>query len=199
MQVTAAHEYFHAVQFAYDFLEDGWFMEATATWAEDELYDGVNDNVNYLADGQMGTEPGRKSPASARAGRFWDGNFYGNWVFFRYLTERLPQSKGGLPVLVRDMWRLADARPASRTSTPCRRIKKVLAAQAPQLRETYASFAEANRRTHTTYDEGRSRTTPTRRSGRASRSRRATAPAAGRASSLDHLTSATAPFTPGAA
>ena len=37
MQVTAAHEYFHAVQFAYDITDDLWFLESTATWAEDEL------------------------------------------------------------------------------------------------------------------------------------------------------------------
>ena len=53
LQVTAAHEYFHAVQFGYDVAEDGWVMEATATWAEDELYDGVNDNVQYLRSGPM--------------------------------------------------------------------------------------------------------------------------------------------------
>ena len=38
LEVTAAHELFHAVQFAYDYDEDAWFMEATATWAEDEVY-----------------------------------------------------------------------------------------------------------------------------------------------------------------
>ena len=54
MQVTAAHEYFHAVQYAYDATEASWFMEATATWAEDEVYDSVNDNVNYLRAGQLG-------------------------------------------------------------------------------------------------------------------------------------------------
>ena len=29
-------------------------MEATATWAEDEVYDSVNDNLNYLPLGQLG-------------------------------------------------------------------------------------------------------------------------------------------------
>jgi hypothetical protein len=32
LKVTAAHEFFHAIQFAYDYLEDPWMMEATATW-----------------------------------------------------------------------------------------------------------------------------------------------------------------------
>ncbi len=52
-QVTLAHEYFHAVQFAYDFFEDAWIMEATATWAEEQLFDGINDNRQYLAASQI--------------------------------------------------------------------------------------------------------------------------------------------------
>ena len=58
LQVTAAHEYYHATQFAYDIADDGWFLEATATWAEDEMYDDVNDNVQYLKDSPI-THPGR--------------------------------------------------------------------------------------------------------------------------------------------
>jgi hypothetical protein len=29
LDVTAAHEFFHAVQFAYDYFEDSWLMEGT--------------------------------------------------------------------------------------------------------------------------------------------------------------------------
>ena len=39
---------FHAVQFGYDIAEDSWFLEATAAWVEDEMYDDVNDNLQYL-------------------------------------------------------------------------------------------------------------------------------------------------------
>ncbi len=49
LKVTAAHEFFHAVQFAYDIAEDGWFMESTATWMEEHVYDAINDNRQYLA------------------------------------------------------------------------------------------------------------------------------------------------------
>ena len=49
LQVTAAHEFFHAVQFAYDAVDDQWFMESTATWMEDEIYDDVNDNLRVPA------------------------------------------------------------------------------------------------------------------------------------------------------
>ena len=48
LQVTAAHEFFHSVQYSYDVREDAWIMEATAAWAEDEIYPKVNDNIQYL-------------------------------------------------------------------------------------------------------------------------------------------------------
>lgn len=48
MRVTAAHEFFHAVQYAYNIEADLWWKEATATWNEDEIYTGVNDYVRYL-------------------------------------------------------------------------------------------------------------------------------------------------------
>ena len=40
LQFTAAHQFFHAIQFGYDAYEDAWFMEGTAAWIEDEVYDG---------------------------------------------------------------------------------------------------------------------------------------------------------------
>ena len=49
LRVTAAHEFFHAIQFAYDVKEDLWFMEGSATWVEDEVYDSINDNYQFLA------------------------------------------------------------------------------------------------------------------------------------------------------
>ncbi|MFL5781188.1 MAG: Ig-like domain-containing protein [Thermoleophilaceae bacterium] len=48
MEVTAAHEYNHILQFGYDWLQDTWMFEATAVWAEDKVYDSVNDYVSYL-------------------------------------------------------------------------------------------------------------------------------------------------------
>lgn len=47
-QITTAHEFFHLVQYAYDFLEDAWFMEGTAVWFEDIMYDDVNDYLQYI-------------------------------------------------------------------------------------------------------------------------------------------------------
>lgn len=48
LQVTAAHEYNHVLQFAYDLLQDTWMFESTATWMEDRVFDAVNDYTRYL-------------------------------------------------------------------------------------------------------------------------------------------------------
>lgn len=49
LQVTSAHEYFHAVQVGYRYRdEDVFFMEMCSTWMEDFIYDDVNDYLFYL-------------------------------------------------------------------------------------------------------------------------------------------------------
>jgi hypothetical protein len=59
-KVTAAHEFFHAVQFSYDAFEydiinpndqstaKPWWLEASATWMEDVVYTSINDYIGYL-------------------------------------------------------------------------------------------------------------------------------------------------------
>jgi hypothetical protein len=39
---------FHSIQFTYDYQESLWWMEATAVWMEEKVYDSVNDYLNYL-------------------------------------------------------------------------------------------------------------------------------------------------------
>ena len=60
LRVTIAHEYFHAVQFGMDWREAGTFqvgpntyfsrawMEMSAVWIEEKLYDHINDYYGYL-------------------------------------------------------------------------------------------------------------------------------------------------------
>lgn len=56
LQVTFAHEFFHAIQMGYDGTEyesendqGKWYwMEMSSTWMEDIVYDNVNDYVRYL-------------------------------------------------------------------------------------------------------------------------------------------------------
>lgn len=48
LRVTAAHEYNHVVHYAIDTLQDFWLFESSAVWMEDQVYDGINDYLNYL-------------------------------------------------------------------------------------------------------------------------------------------------------
>lgn len=48
LSVTAAHELFHAIQFAYNLGAGTWYMEISSVWMEDVLYDEVNDYRAYL-------------------------------------------------------------------------------------------------------------------------------------------------------
>jgi hypothetical protein len=49
MKVTSAHEFFHAVQMAYNASAGSWFMENCATWMEEKMWDEINDCYFYLS------------------------------------------------------------------------------------------------------------------------------------------------------
>jgi len=97
MRVTAAHEFFHAVQFAYDVDEDLWFMEGTATWVEDEAFPTINANLQYLA-----YSPIRFPRSSADYTRGL--HRFGSWILFRFAAEYLHDR-----TIVRRMWEAADS------------------------------------------------------------------------------------------
>ena len=151
LKVTAAHEFFHAIQFAFDWREDLWLMEGTATWIEDEVYDGVNDNIQYL----------RTSPISERL--FYlsidyynqdpseiDANYkYGVWIFWRYLSERFGRD------VVREVWQKAGA---GQYST--RAVVSTLATREVAFRDFFTDFGVANLYPEASYAEGSTYPTP---------------------------------------
>lgn len=191
LKVTAAHELFHAVQFAYDYYEDQWFMEATATWAEDEVYTGINDNRQYL----------RASPlAQPRQSLDQFNNYtlrqYGEWIFFRYLSERFAKQQGGLPVIIRKIWQRADAAKGGPDNYSIQAIKKELASRGKKLPTVFAQFADANRRPAKAYREGKAyRTAKPGKSVRLTSARRDTRWQKVR---LNHLAATTIQVKPGA-
>ena len=147
MRVTAAHEYFHAVQFAYDAYEDGWILESTATWVEDEMFDGVDDNRNYFSDSPL-TKPGRSID------QFGGLFHYGVWIWWRYLTEKFGAKTGKLPTLVLDVWKRLDARPGAPDDYSTQALTRVLASRGTTLKKEFQLFSAANRHPRTVYDEG---------------------------------------------
>lgn len=78
-KVTIAHEFYHAVQFAYDYGEELWLMEAGSTWMEDVVFDVVNDNYNYLSSFFS-------SPQTALT----DNTFhvYSTFIWYKFMEER---------------------------------------------------------------------------------------------------------------
>ncbi|MEI6703242.1 MAG: MXAN_6640 family putative metalloprotease, partial [Deltaproteobacteria bacterium] len=83
LQITAAHEYHHAIQYGYNYFFDVWYAEAVSTWHEDELYDGVNQLYSYIpawfnhSTLSLDTDPSTST-----------GGGYGRWIFNRYLSEQ---------------------------------------------------------------------------------------------------------------
>ncbi len=189
-QVTAAHEYYHATQFAYDIADDGWFLEATATWAEDELYTSINDNYQYLKDSPV-THPGK--PIDKFGGVF----HYGVWNFFRYLTEHYPAKVGAMPGLLLQMWKNADSSKGPRKDMySTQAINKALKkAGRTSMAEQFATYSAATRIPALTFTEGASLGYPAKPLGGAA------SLAGGKKKTfkakLDHLTSDTFQVLPG--
>lgn len=159
MKVTAAHEYFHNVQFAHDYGEHAWFMEATATWSEDEVYDKINDNVYYLPYGPIGCANRNHPNAEYCYGNPWavslntfSGSYhYGTWIFFRYLTDRYGTDIAGMNDLVLKMWRRSTGKDPADRSIPA--ITSTLVDAGTDLDREFALFSAGNRRPSITYSE----------------------------------------------
>ena len=148
LQVTAAHEFFHAVQFAYNSFQDRWLMEATATWMEDQVFDDVNDNYNYVQAGPIAfPEAPLDSTAIDRSHEL--GLYqYGAFVFFKFLSEGLG------PEIVREIFEAGDGVPGQPGffSTPA--LELALEARGLGFREAFAAFGAANVDPPSTYEEG---------------------------------------------
>jgi hypothetical protein len=144
LQVTAAHEIFHAVKFAYDWTEDLWLMEGTAAWIEDELFDDVDDIRRYLAVSPLAASglPLDFAPAQ------WPG--YGAWAFWRFLSEWLaPRGAAEDPNVVRQVWERA-AGPTYSTSA----LGQTLTARHTSLAVALGVFEVWNRNPGQFYSEG---------------------------------------------
>jgi methionine-rich copper-binding protein CopC len=144
MEVTAAHEYNHVLQFNYDINEDTWMFEATAVWMEDRVYTDVNDYRQYLTPwAQMTTVPLTYFS--------FDGNdplnvkVYGDGVWNRWIESHYGADT------IRDAWGL------SRSTTP---KSFAPAAYNASLRAKGTNFYDAFARFATDTAEWRASSTP---------------------------------------
>jgi hypothetical protein len=154
MRATVAHELFHLTQFGYDATADAWLMEGTAVWVEDQVFPTIKDNVNYLW-----AEPNKlRNPE-------WPldhphANWYGNWIFFRYLSERFGR------IVVRRIWNQVDAwRGYNGSRTPPDRhsieaVRAVVRQVSDAWNREFARFHAHNRFPHRLYSEARTQKYP---------------------------------------
>ena len=90
IKITAAHEFFHAIQFSYNCYERFWLMEATAVWSEDEIYNDINDHYRYMTSWfQNSSKPIDEEST----------HMYGSFILFQYIDEHL-----GGPETIRSIW-----------------------------------------------------------------------------------------------
>ena len=147
LEVTAAHELFHAVQMAYDAEEDGWLLESTATWMEERFADGADDNRRYLRYGPL-RRPGVPLDLFDPSGYA----HYGAWVFWEHLAERL-----GVDV-VREVWERAAVDAGDDSSVRALRAvlrqRTGLPGPGSRLPLTLGRFAAANLAREQEYAEG---------------------------------------------
>ena len=149
LKVTLAHEFFHAVQFAYDIGEDTWLMEGTATWMEDQVYDSINDNRQYLQNSPLKYP---WIPLDHSANCCFQ---YGSWIWFRFLSESMDAS------VIHEIWDRADAAAGGPDDYSTQAIRQLLAAHHTSFRKTFASFAVWNRIPRQRYSEGKAGRYPT--------------------------------------
>lgn len=166
LRATAAHEFFHVVQFGYQTTEDTWFLESTATWIEEQVYDGVNDNRQFLATSSA-RYPGRELDLMSA--------MYGNWIFFQNLSERHG------PEIIRNMWVRA-ARDGVRSTSA---IHRALRARGSSLNDAFIRFSADNTMPARAYEEGAAY--PTAKKSRTWRLTRSNPSTGKRRARIDHL------------
>lgn len=134
MRATAAHEFFHVVQYAYNYDADSWWKEATATWNENEMFPENNDYLQYLKSAL--NDPGRPLERSS----------YSGVVFAKFLTENL-----GGHWIIRRTWELQGS---SRTSIQA--IDRAIRESQPgeDLGSAFARYAAYNYNPEQYYKDG---------------------------------------------
>ena len=192
LRVTAAHEFFHAVQLAYAAGHGTWMSEGTAAMMEDVVHDDVDDNYQYLQVSAMRTP---FVPLDFGQSPF----HYGAWLWWRYLTE-LDQT-GGLPI-IRETWEnAAFDGPSAPALVSTFAVKQALADHDVSFAGAKAFFSTVNYVPEAFYEEGSAyraavgnKRPPAMGTFTLGAAKKGTGP---RVATLDHLTAGYVVFKPG--
>lgn len=119
LKVTFAHEFMHAIQYGYgtyiypdgdeQVSLDGFALEGCATWAEDWIYPGIDDNLQYIrghfteTDFALNWDDNEEAESENPLYDDYAGWWYGGWLFFRYFSE---YENGGVvnPLIIKEIY-----------------------------------------------------------------------------------------------
>jgi hypothetical protein len=148
MEVTAAHEYNHVLQFGYDTAQDTWMFESTAVWMEDRVYTDVNDYLQYLTPwAQMTFVP--LTYFSSDGNDPLNVKVYGDGVWNRWIQTRFGED------VIRNAW--ASSRKTSPKSFAPEAYNRALSAKESSFYSAFSSFAADTaewRASNTPFEEG---------------------------------------------
>jgi len=127
LRVTFAHEYNHILQFGYDAYQDPWFAEASATWMEDQVFNGIDDYLRYVRRWVKLYE----TPLTANSIKEYGSAVWNQWLARRYG-----------PGIVRKVWAGSiDAKPGGFSVAS---YERALRASGPsELSRDFTRFAAA--------------------------------------------------------
>lgn len=125
-KVTCAHEYFHAVQLAYDYDTPNnlWWMEATSTAMEEYIFPEVNDNFLYLP--YFFNFPARSLRSTENY------HMYGSFIWPLYLNNRFSE------LVIKYTWE------ACRNNTPEIALDSALALYGKTTADVFSDFVTSN-------------------------------------------------------
>jgi hypothetical protein len=151
LELTAVHEFFHAVQFGYDYADDVWLLEGTATWIEDSVYDSFNEPYRRFPYSAL-RQPAVPVDTASSTSPFQ----YGSWVFWRFLEEYLARTASHKdPSVIRRIWELADGSPGRQDRYSLEAVTDLLAERGHSLPSAFLTFAFWNLLPRSFYREGR--------------------------------------------
>jgi hypothetical protein len=118
LRSTVAHEFNHSIQFGYGALigsphASNVFVEGGATWMEDEVFDGSNDNYFFLW------------PSFTQPMGVYKASPYAYWVVFRAITEHVgpPGKPGGGEDVMQEFWETISKRDSTDLGAFARALK----------------------------------------------------------------------------
>lgn len=107
LKASAAHELFHTFQFSFKLgPQADWWIEASATWAEDLVYPELDQEQDYLQDSQWVARPG--ATVDGPLDEYQDGGLaqYGAYIWPFYLR----QAANGSETVIGQLWQASEGK-----------------------------------------------------------------------------------------